>query len=72
MSRKDQNNLLRVTQMNAVYLDKEILKCLQEGLRDATKYLPVRSVFKVMFVFQFCLFFKKSIASRLPWIVNYN
>lgn len=35
------NNLLRVTQMNAVYLDEEIVKCLQEMTRDAVKYLPV-------------------------------
>lgn len=36
-----QNNLLRVTQMNAVYLDREIVKGLQEALLDAIKYLPV-------------------------------
>lgn len=42
MAEKAQNNnLLRVTQMNAVYLDKEIIKCMQVSLQDAMKYLPV-------------------------------
>lgn len=38
-------NLLRVTQMNAVYLDTEIVKCMQEALRDSLKYLPVSAQF---------------------------
>lgn len=35
------DKLLRVTQMNAIYLDKEIVKYLQDTLRETLKYLPV-------------------------------
>ncbi|CAG9771334.1 unnamed protein product [Ceutorhynchus assimilis] len=34
------NNLLRVTQMNAIYLDKEIEKSFQQIIQDACKHLP--------------------------------
>lgn len=44
MVQKTQNNLLRVTQINAIYLDKEIVKCLQATFQDAIKYMPVSFV----------------------------
>ncbi|KAJ8926308.1 hypothetical protein NQ314_021324 [Rhamnusium bicolor] len=34
------NNLLRVTQMNAVYLDKEIYKSLRQLVQEASRHLP--------------------------------
>lgn len=36
-----QNNLLRVTQVNSIYLDDEILKCFESLILDAAKFLPV-------------------------------
>lgn len=36
-----QNHLLRVTQMNAVYLDKEIEKSFQLIIQEVVKHLPV-------------------------------
>ncbi|KAJ8935576.1 hypothetical protein NQ318_000843 [Aromia moschata] len=37
----NKNNLLRVTQMNAIYLDKEIYNSLHQILQNACRYLPV-------------------------------
>ncbi|XP_066138182.1 peroxisome biogenesis factor 2-like isoform X3 [Euwallacea fornicatus] len=34
------NNLLRVTQMNAIYLDREIEKSFQQIIEDTIKHLP--------------------------------
>lgn len=54
MDQKDKNNiLLRVTQINAVYLDTEIVKCLEEVLHDAVKYLPVSSFEVIITMFHF-------------------
>lgn len=77
MAQKTQiSNLLRVTQMNAVYLDKEIVKCMQDGLQDAMKYLPVSFLdFEVMFViFKYFLLTASSFGfstCRIP-ITNQN
>lgn len=35
------NNLLRVTQMNAIYLDEEIYKAFHQILQHALRYLSV-------------------------------
>lgn len=61
MAQKTQNNLLRVTQMNAVYLDKEIIKCLQEAIHDALKYLPVGYCLSVNFEVMYQSFFYVSL-----------
>lgn len=39
-----QNHLLRITQMNAVYLDKEIEKSFQFIIQEAVKHLPVGTI----------------------------
>lgn len=36
--------LLRVTQLNAIYLDREILKALQNLLHNSVNNLPVSTV----------------------------
>lgn len=35
------DNLLRINQINAIFLDNEIYKTLLQIIHDTTKYLPV-------------------------------
>lgn len=38
----NKKSLLRITQMNAIYLDEEIYKSLRQILEEASRNLPVR------------------------------
>jgi hypothetical protein len=45
----ENNKLLRVTQMNAIFLDNEIYKALMQIIQNTSRFLPVGiSFFKVV------------------------